>query len=232
MDEVLARNYLSRGGLEKLRGIKSMKWSGKMTLPLLGIEMPQVIWQKIPGKMRVESAFQNRMIVLGIDGETTWWTVPLPGTEEPQDMPAAQAELFREQADSGNRLTFFEDRGDRLELLGREEIDGIPVFKLKLTGRESGRGTFFYLDSESGLELKNSGTIEGGDGAQLVECRLRDYRPVDGVMFPFAVESRINGKVQMQLAFDSVEINPSVDDAIFRKPPGPGKPDKKTTGTK
>lgn len=228
MDEVLARNYLSRGGLEKLQDVKSVKLSGKMTLPLLGIEMPLVIWQKTPGKMRMESVLQNRAVVLASDGGNAWWIIPSQGTEGPQDMPAVQAEIFREQADSGNLLTLFKARGDRLELMGREEIGGTSVFKLKLTRRENGGEIFFYLDSESGLELKNSGTI----AEQQVECRLGDYRAVDGVLIPFTVESRSSGQIQMRLAFDSAEINPPVDDAIFRKPPGAGGPDQKSAGMK
>jgi outer membrane lipoprotein-sorting protein len=38
------------------------------------------------------------------------------------------------------------------------------------------------------------------------------------VMMPFAVETRADGKLLMQMTFDSVEINPVINDSLFRKP--------------
>ena len=218
LDEVLARNHLSRGGRDKLLAVKSLKISGKMAIPELGIEMPLVIWQKDPDKLRIESTFQNQMIVQAVDGGNAWRILPFLGTGDPQDMPADLAMMFRECADFENPLVFYKARGDRLELLGREEIGGTPVDKLRLTRREGGRPILYFLDVESGMELKNSSTVMNGAKEQTVESWPRDFRPVDGVMMPFAVESRVDGKTQMQMTFDSVEINPPIDDSLFQKP--------------
>ena len=218
LDEVLARNHLSRGGRDKLLAVKSLKISGKMAIPELGIEMPLVIWQKDPDKLRIESTFQNQMIVQAVDGGNAWRILPFLGTGDPQDMPADLAMMFRECADFENPLVFYKARGDRLELLGREEIGGTPVDKLRLTRREGGRPILYFLDVESGMELKNSSTVMNGAKEQTVESWPRDFRPVDGVMMPFALESRVDGKTQMQMTFDSVEINPPIDDSLFQKP--------------
>jgi hypothetical protein len=218
LDDVLARNHLSRGGRDKLLAVKSLKISGRMTLPELGIEMPLVLWQKDPDKLRIESTFQNQVIVQASDGGNTWRILPFLQTGEPQDMPADLALMFRECADFPDPLVFYKARGDRLELLGREEIGGTPVYKLRLTRRGVDRPILYFLDAESGMEMKNSSPVMNGGKERTVESWPRDFRPVDGVMMPFAVETRGDGKLLMQMTFDSVEINPVIDDSLFRKP--------------
>jgi len=218
LDEVLARHHLSRGGRDKLLAVQSLKMSGKMTMPQLGIEMPLVIWQKGPGQLRIEATFQNRVIVQAVDGGNAWRIVPFLGAGEPQDMPADLAVMFRECADFQNPLVSAKAGGDQLALLGREEIGGVPVYKLKLTRREDNRPILYFLDAESGMEVKNASPVRNGEKERMVESWPRDFRPVDGVMMPFSVESRVDGKTLMLMAFDSVEINPPIDDSLFQKP--------------
>jgi hypothetical protein len=37
-------------------------------------------------------------------------------------------------------------------------------------------------------------------------------------MLPFTVENRMNGKTEMQMTMESIEINPAMDDAMFAMP--------------
>ena len=216
LDEILARNYQARGGLDKLKAITSMKMSGKIVIPAQGLEMPMVMWQKNPDKMRMETTFQDKMIVQAYDGQKAWWIMPfLSG--EPQEMSPEQAGLFAEQADFENPLVVFKEKGYKLELLGREDMDGTPVFKLKLT-KADGREIYFYLDADSGVELKSTMTLKNGEAATLNEILYGDYRPVDGVSMPFSVENRMNGKTQVRMTVENIEINPAMNDGLFAMP--------------
>ncbi len=216
LEEVLAKNYQAHGGLDKLKSLTGWKMTGKIIVPAQGLEIPVAMWQKSPDKMRVESIFQNRKIVQSCDGQKTWWIMPFL-SEEAQEMPEEQGKLFRDQADFENPLVVYKEKGYKLELLGREEMDGTPVFKLKLT-RTGGRETYFYLDAESGIELKSALRMKMGGTEALAEVLYRDYRTVDGYMMPFAIENKANGKSQMQMVIEAVEINPALEDAFFAMP--------------
>lgn len=216
LDEILARNYQAHGGLDKLKAITAMKMSGKMVIPDQGLEMPMVIWRKYPDKMRVESRFEEKKIVQAYDGRKAWWIMPFL-SEEPQEMAPEQAKLFAEQADFENPLVVFKEKGYPLELMGKEEMEGTLVFKLKLT-KPDGREIFFYLDAESGLEVKSTLTLKIGETETLNEILYGKYKPVDGMMMPFYVENRMNGKNQMQMTMETLELNPAMDDAIFAMP--------------
>src|SRR4030042_1453252 len=112
-----------------------------------------------------------------------------------------------EQADFENPLVVFKEKGYPLELLGKEEMEGRLVFKLKLT-KPDGREIFFYLDADSGLEVKSTLTVKIGETETLNEILYGDYKPVDGMMMPFYVENKLNGKTQMQMTMEALEINP------------------------
>jgi zinc protease len=216
LDEVLARNYRARGGLDKLQALKAWKMSGKISLPEQKLELPIEIWQKAPDKLRVETAFQGMKITQGYDGSSAWWIMPLLAAEA-REMPADQARQFREQAVLENPLVDFKAKGYALELLGQEDLEGKPVFKLKMV-KDGGREIYFYLDAESGIERKVSRTVKEGSGDALVEILYGGYKAVDGLLLPHALENRVNGKTRMKLAMDSIAVNPVLSDAIFASP--------------
>ena len=60
-------------------------------------------------------------------------------------------------------------------------------------------------------------TIRGTE--QEIESAIGDYKAVNGIMFPFAVESSIKGSDQKQkLTITNVELNVPADDSMFKMP--------------
>jgi len=218
LDEVLAKNYQARGGLDKLKSLTGWKMTGKIIIPAQGLDLPMVLWQKRPNKMRVDTTFQDKKIVQAFNGQKAWWIMPFL-SEKAQEMPGEQGKLFQDQADFENPLVVYREKGYKLELLGKEELEGTPVFKLKLT-KTDGKEIYFFLDAESGIDLKSSLTVKTGERETLVEIFYGDYKPVDGHMMPFAIENKENGQMQMQMAIAAIEINPAIEDTLFAMPEG------------
>ena len=216
LDEILTKNYQARGGLDKLKAITALKMSGNIVIPAQGIEMPMVMWQKNSNKMRIESTFHEKVIVQAYDGQKAWLIMPfmVPDTRE---MSQEQSKEFKDQADSENPLLVYKEKGYKLELLGKEDLEGTSVFKLKLT-KGDGREINFYLDATSGIELKSTMVLKSGTSETINEIIFGDYKPVDGLLMPFHIENKTNGKTQAQLTVATIEINPVIDDAIFVMP--------------
>ena len=194
LDEVLARNYQSRGGLDKLKASRAVKMSGKIVVPAQGLEMPVVLWQKSPEQAcgwRPPSRTRrsSRPATAGRPGGSC---PSCPRT--PRRCRRSRPGCFAEQAEFENPLVVFREKGYKLELLGGEDMDGKPVFKLKLT-KADGREIYFYLDAgERHRAEKLAGAEDRRNGEPLDEILYGDYRPVDGMMMPFAVENRLNGQ--------------------------------------
>ncbi len=217
LDEILAKNYQAHGGLDKLKAFKSMKATGKIVMPAQGLEMSMTIWGKTPNKMRMEAIFQSQTIVEAFDGDKAWQIMPFMGINEPQELTGDQAQTFKEQADFESPLVVYKERGYKLELLGKEDMQGTPVFKLRLT-KKDGKETFLYLDAESGIELKTATTLQVSGADVQVETINGDYKPVNGLMMPFYMETKINGQTQMQMTFDNYELNPAIEESFFKLP--------------
>jgi len=216
LDEILALNYQGRGGLERLKSLTGWQLTGKIVVPAQELDMPVTIWQQRPDRMRVESIFQGKTIIQASDGRVAWWIVPFLSAAA-QEMPAEQGRLFGEQADFANPLVVYKERGYALQLLGKEDLDGKPAFRLKLA-RDNGSEIVIFLDAGSGVELKSARRIQIGENNALVEILYGDYRPVSGCLMPFAIENRLDGQVQLRMTFEAIEINPVLDAAFFTMP--------------
>ncbi len=216
LDEILTKNYQARGGLEKLRALNALKIKGKVVIPGQGIELSIVMWQKNPNKMRLESTFQEKVIIQAYDGQKAWRIMPFISADA-QEMSQEESQQFKEQADFENPLVVYKEKGYKLELLGKEDLEGTPVFKLKLT-KTDGREIYFYLDAASGIELKSTMVLKSVVTESMNEIIFGDYKPVNGLLMPFYIENKTNGKTQMQMTMETIEINPAIDDAIFVMP--------------
>jgi outer membrane lipoprotein-sorting protein len=216
LDEILAKNYQTHGGLDKLRALTAMKITGKIVVSPQNMELPIVMWQKNPNKMRIENTFQDKVIVQAYDGQKAWLIMPFMAPDA-QAMSQERSREFKDQADFENSLVVYKEKGFKLELLGKEDLAGTAVFKLKLT-KTDGREIYFYLDAASGIELKSTMVLKSGASETMNEIIFADYKPVNGLLMPFHIENKTNGKTQMQLTITTIEINPVIDDAIFIMP--------------
>lgn len=218
IDEILGKYYETMGGLERLRTVKSMKKMGKyIVVAQGGWEMSMTMWHKTPNKIKTEWLVRDQKIIQAFDGKTAWYIQTLSGITEPESMPEEQANETKNNADQYS-LIDYKNKGHKLELLGKEVLDGIEVFKIKLT-RKNGSEVIYFLDSQDGKELKNSHMLTIGEADHLIERIPGDYKKVDWLWVPFSIEDRVDGDIISKTLWEKVEINPEVDDSIFEMPP-------------
>ena len=83
LDEIIAKNLKSKGGLDKIRATTSVKMTGKVAAD--GKDITMTIWAKRPNLMRREYTVDGQNMVNAFDGTTLWMSA---GTAPPQAMPA------------------------------------------------------------------------------------------------------------------------------------------------
>ncbi len=217
LDEVLAKHYEARGGLEKITAVSSARITGTMSMGG-GMEAP-FIWQwKRPNKLRLEFTVQGVTGVQAYDGQTGWMIMPFLGSSDPEKMPGDQLADLREQADFEGELVNWKAKGHQVELLGREKVEGTDAFKLKVV-KSNGDVTFVYLDAEYFLEIKGEGkrTLRGQELE--FESSIGDYKEVGGLMIPHSMSSRAKGApVGQTVTFTKVELDVPLDDSLFAMP--------------
>ncbi len=218
-DEIVAKNIKAKGGLEKIKAVKALRVSGKMVMGQ-GFEAPFTMMQKRPKQTRTEFVFQGMTGVQAYDGKNGWMVMPFMGKKDPEAVPAEQAEMMDEQADMDGPLVDYKEKGNKIELLGKEQVEGADAYKLKVT-LKSGQVRTYYFDAESGLEIKVEAkrTIRGTEVEG--ETVLGDYKEVDGMMMPHTMENGAKGSPQKQkMVIDKIEVNPDLADSLFAMPAG------------
>jgi outer membrane lipoprotein-sorting protein len=218
VDDLLAKNLASRGGAEKLKNINTRKVTG--TISAQGMQMAMTVTSKRPNSMLQEMRIGDRRIVTAFDGEQAWTINPMMG-ETPQAVHGVQESLLRDQSYFDGPLELARSRGDKMEVLGKEDVDGTPTWKLAIT--HEGRQTTINLDADTALERKVSTAVSDGGVETAIESLISDYQPADGIMVPRKVTTRIGGQQQATVAIESVEFNVPVDDSIFKMQAPQGK---------
>ncbi|HEX5735613.1 MAG TPA: hypothetical protein VF131_22490 [Blastocatellia bacterium] len=215
VDALIKKNMDAHGGARRLKAIKSTKATGKIQMQ--GINAPVTIITKRPNLARVEISLQIGPYVEAYDGRTAWRINPLEGSHDPETINGEEARDILETADMEGPLVDYRRKGHKMELLGREKVEGVDAYKLKLT-LKSGEVKHIFINTRTHLEVKQV-TKRLDHGVEIeVEVYYGDYKSVGGIIIAHSYEARVEGQTVQLTAIEKVEINSRIDDDIFKMP--------------
>ena len=221
VEEVVAANLEAKGGEEAWMAMETGRMSGSMRMgggAAGAIEMPFTVEFKKPHMIRLEFTMQGMTAVQAFDGETGWAIMPFLGKTEPEEMAEDQVKQLKDQADFEGPLVNYKEKGHTVELMGKEEIDGTPAFKLKVT-KANGDVDTIYLDEEYFVEFKMESTRDVQGSEMTIATVLGDYKEVDGLLFAHSMEMSFGGgDTQQVITIESIELGIDLDDERFAMP--------------
>ena len=217
LDDILAKNFKARGGLDKIKAVQTIKMTGTLTVGP-GMEAPFILVQKRPNQLRMEFTLQGMTGIQAFDGKVGWQLMPFNGRKNPEPVGEDELKQVQEQSDFDGPLVDYQAKGNTVELVGKDTVEGSDVYKLKVT-LKNGDVRYIFLDADQFLEtrMEEKTTIRGTevDG----EGSVGDYKEVGGLMFPHAIETGQKGNPQrMKMTIQKIELNVPVDDAVFKMP--------------
>jgi hypothetical protein len=219
LEQLVAQNIEARGGAAALEAMKSLRIRGKLLIQDGQFELLYVQTVRRPSSIRTEATIQGLTQVQAFDGTIGWQINPFQGRKDPERLSADDIKsLVETVADFDGALVDWRKKGNKLDYLGTEDIDGTLAHKIKLT-RPSGDTEYVYLDPDHFLEIRLlSQRTEHGVQVE-TETDLGDYEKIDGVLIPFSVESGLKGSSDRQkLVVDKADVNAKTDDAWFAFP--------------
>jgi hypothetical protein len=125
----------------------------------------------------------------------------------------------------GGPLFDYKTKGSTVELIGKEDVEGSPAYKIKVT-RKSGNVQYVFVDSQTFLAMRTSGRRKQMGQELDLETNLGNFKPVNGLMVPFSMDQKNKGTSIMHLTIEKVEMNVPADDSIFSMPEKPKPTDK------
>lgn len=225
VDEILSTYYENIGGLENLKKISGVKMSASVNQQ--GMEIPLEIYQMSDGKQMTVISFQGKEIKQGVfDGETLWSHNFMTMKAEKSDAEAT-ANMKLEMNDFPDSFIDYKKKGYKVELLGKETIDGAETFKIKLTkepvtvdGKKEDSVSYYFFDTENYVPIAVQNEIKSGPAKGMTQqVTMSDYQEVDGLYFPFSMTQGVKGQPGSQpITITKIELNPEVDAAAFTFP--------------
>jgi len=216
VDEVIARNIQAKGGLEKLKSVRSVRTTAKFSQGAIRVEYRQE--NKRANKVREEYVIQGLAQVQAYDGKTGWQISPFGGRKDPELLSQDDLKSLAVDADMDGPLVEYKEKGHKAELVGHDSVEGTDCFKIKLS-MKNGDVRYYYLDADSFLELKIEvqTTIRGT--LQESELYFGDYEQVNGIFYPFAIEQAQKGSAtRTQISVEKIEQNMPLEDSRFSMP--------------
>ncbi len=186
--------------------------------PAKQVELPFRIELARPRRSRVEVVFQGQTSVQVFDGDQGWKVRPFLGRHEVEPFSDEELRQASQQADLDGLLIDHAAKGNKVELVGKEKVDGRDAFHLAVTLR-TGQVRHVWVDADTYLDVKVDGTRRMDGKPKRVFTQLGDYRRVEGVMVPFLLETSVAGVAGSEaIRVERVAVNPPLDEARFARP--------------
>jgi len=216
-DELVEKNIQARGGMEKIKAIKSRRTTGLFNagggfMAMAGQENER------PNMVRQTFTLQGMSAITAYDGTAGWQIQPFEGHKDPELMGEDDLRDLLLDADFDGPLVAYKEKGNTVEYLGHDVVDGDDALRLKVT-LKGGDIIYYFLDPDTFLEIRKEVQefIRGSIRESVLE--MGSYKPVAGVMYPYSISqgSKANPS-QQTTAIEKIEVNVPIDQNDFAVP--------------
>ena len=216
-DELVNKNIQAKGGMDKIKAIHSIRITGMLNGGG-GFTAKQMQENERPNRVRETFSLQGMTAVTAYDGTAGWQIQPFGGKKDPELMGEDDLRDLLLDADFDGPLVDYKEKGNTVEFLGHDVVDGDDALRLKVT-LKNGDIIYYYLDPDTFLEIRKEVQefIRGSVRESVID--LGSYKPVNGVMFPYSIAqgSKANPGAQ-STTVEKIEVNVNIDPADFAVP--------------
>jgi hypothetical protein len=226
-DELIAKNIQAKGGMEKMKAIKTIRMKGKFEAGG-GFTAAVLQENQRPNLVRETFTLQGMTAVQAYDGSTGWQIQPFGGKKDPDLMGEDDTRDLLLDADFDGPLVDYKEKGNTVEYLGHDVVDGDDALRLKVT-LKNGDFIYYYLDPDTYLEIRKEVHEFIRGSARERVFGYGSYKPVNGVMYPFSISQGTKEHPEDQSeTVQKMEANVTIDPADFMLPASLKTPDKKS----
>ncbi len=216
-EELVRKNIQAKGGLEKIKSAKTRVTLGTVKLGRRRTAAFKEMNMR-PDLVRRNISLQGMTAVQAYDGSAGWQTQPFRGRKDPELMGEDNLRDLLLDADFDGPLVDYAEKGNRIEYLGHDLVDGDDALRLRVT-LKNGDIVYYYFDPDTYLEIRKETEqfIRGSVRERVVD--LGSYKAVDGVMYPFSISegSRSNPGAQVT-TIEKIAVNVPLQDSDFALP--------------
>jgi hypothetical protein len=209
-DEVINKHIEAIGGKENWKKVNSMKTEANLSIQ--GMDIPINIYQINNKAYRQDFTAMNMTGYTIVNNDSGWSFNPIQGQSAPEPMTADQLNLQKDQLDIQGQFIDYKEKGHKLELLGKEDIDGTEAIKMKMT-RKSGNEVIYFFDPKTYYVIRIISKVKMNGQEMEQVANLSNYTKLpEGIVVPFTMEMP---GAPAPVTIKKVEVNPTLDQSLF-----------------
>ena len=208
-DEIIDKYIDAIGGKEKMLAIKTLKMEGSLNVQGMDIGITNTISNGVGSRtdISVPGMGEGFQIMTPTKG---WSFMPFQGQASPEEVNEDQVKAGQGGLDLQSPLLNYKEKGNTVELLGKEKAEGAECYKLKLTSK-AGKVTTVFINTITYYRVKTVSTVNNNGEETEMETTYSDFKKIsEGYVFAFS-STNIRGTI----IYSAIEVNKPVDESIF-----------------
>lgn len=211
LDEIIAKHTEAVGGKANWNKVKSIKMES--VIKAQGAEIHTTTLQVDKKAMRENITLMGMSGYSIITNTEGWEFMPFQGQTKPEAMTADDIKNSQDELNIQDEFLTYAEQGKKIELIGKDDVDGTECFKIKMTDKNA-KETTFYIDPANYYVIKQTVKIKADGKETEHSITYGDYKKLaEGIVYPMSVSSEM-GEVQIV----KLEINPVIEDSVFKLP--------------
>jgi hypothetical protein len=211
MEDIINRHVQAMGGREKIITLSSALMTGTFTA--MGATSPINITttkkHMIGSRIDIDADGKNNFQV--ITPKNGWIFTPVQGDKEPRPLIDDQYKALQVQLDLHGPFINYREKGIKIEMAGKDSVNGELCYKLKVTFPNT-NVTVYFINSKSGFIVKTSTKMFQFGALEDVETTYGNYKQnADGYWFAYT-----NAGPRGATNYDKIATNIPVDVNIFK----------------
>ena len=139
-----------------------------------------------------------------------WKYLPFQGMQKPEPKSEDEVKKAQNGLDIGGPFLDYVAKGNKVELQGKEDVEGAASHKLKVIF-PSGKEIIYFINIATGMINRTKETRKvNGEETELV-TDYSDYKDVEGVKFPFTITQQIG-----TVSISGIKVNQTIPDSAFK----------------
>jgi hypothetical protein len=213
-DDIVNKHIAAIGGKDVISTIKSQVMETELSV--MGSTLTSKTTLLVGKGFKSEANFNGTDIVQCITPTGGWMVNPLQGMTDPQPLPEDQVKAAQSALYVGGELFNYKDKGNKIELAGNEQVEGVNTHKIKLTDKE-GKESVYFIDMATNYLVKQEQTRNfNGQDVSVVTIFSNHKKTAIGFVIPYTTVS--NQGFEITINVNKVEFNQEIDPKIFEMP--------------
>ena len=210
-DEIVAKHITAIGGVDNWKKVNNMRQEA--TLSVQGMDIPVVI-TAVHNK-----ATKQEYTVMGMTGysiitsEGGWNFNPMQGQTKPEPITQDELKYGKDNLDLQGDFVDYKAKGHTIQLMDKEDIEGVECFKIKLS-RKSGNESIFFFDPKTYYIVRTSSKMSANGQEVESVVNMSNYQKLpEGIVIAYTIESTA---VPAPITVTKVIVNGKIDEAVFK----------------